>query len=507
MIAEQKPLFIFEMANNHQGSVAHGKRIIAAMKEVAAPFMGRFRFAVKFQYRDLDTFIHPAMRDRMDIKNVKRFQDTRLSREEFSELLAHVREKGLFAVCTPFDEISAARVAEEGYDCIKIASCSFGDWPLMEAVAKTELPVIASAAGSDMETVRKVVQFFTNRSLSLTLMHCVGEYPTPDENLEMNQIDFYRREFPNLTVGFSTHEDPDNMEPVKIAVAKGARVFEKHVGLPTPEIALNGYSANPEQVRAWLAAADAAFRICGIENARYMPSTKEAADLAALRRGAFVKADKVVKGSVLSPKDIYFAFPCQPGQILAQDFSKYSRITPRVDLAKDAPILHANVSIDTQRQRMVAGYVVKIIELLKISNAVVPIGSSCDLSHHFGLENYEKTGLALIDCVNREYCKKLLVVLPGQSHPVHYHDRKEETFIVLHGDLKVCCGDAERIIRRGDTMVVERNTPHSFSSETGCVFEEISSTHFVDDSYYAQKDAFVYPRKTTVYLTKDVLQW
>ena len=106
-----KPLFVFEMANNHQGDIEHGKNIIRAMRQAAAPFADRFDFAVKFQYRDLDSFIHPAFKDRMDIKNVKRFQDTRLSREQFAELLACTREEGFLTMCTPFDEVSAARIA------------------------------------------------------------------------------------------------------------------------------------------------------------------------------------------------------------------------------------------------------------------------------------------------------------------------------------------------------------------------------------------------------------
>lgn len=500
-----KPLFIFEMANNHQGSVEHGKRIIAAMREAAAPFATRFRFAIKFQYRDLDSFIHPSMRNRADLKNVKRFLETRLERSHFAELLACVRENGFTAVCTPFDEISAVRIKEEGYDYIKIASCSFGDWPLMEAVAKTGLPVIASAAGSDMDTVRKVVSFFTHRRIPIALMHCVGEYPTPDERLHMNQIDFYRREFPDLTIGFSTHEAPDNMEPVKIAVAKGARIFEKHVGVPTATITLNGYSANPEQVRAWLSAAEAAFKLCGVENSRYVPSEKESADLNALKRGAFVKSN-MAKGTALSAKDVYFAFPCNPGQILAQNFSKYTSIALNRDLAADEAIMRENVSMDEERRHLVTRYVAKIVSLLKASNAVVPINSTCDISHHYGLAHYEKVGLALIDCVNREYCKKLLVVLPGQEHPTHYHAKKEETFIVLHGELQVKSGGVEHIIRRGETMTVMRNMPHSFSSEQGCVFEEISSTHLDNDSYYEKQQDFVTPRKTTVFLTRDVLK-
>ena len=54
-----RPLFIFEMANNHMGDVEHGLRIIRAMHDVACEFP--FDFGFKLQYRQLDTFIHPAL--------------------------------------------------------------------------------------------------------------------------------------------------------------------------------------------------------------------------------------------------------------------------------------------------------------------------------------------------------------------------------------------------------------------------------------------------------------
>ena len=53
----RRPLFIFEMANNHVGSVEHGGRIVRELREAWREFP--FNFAVKLQYRDIDTFIHP----------------------------------------------------------------------------------------------------------------------------------------------------------------------------------------------------------------------------------------------------------------------------------------------------------------------------------------------------------------------------------------------------------------------------------------------------------------
>src|SRR5437016_2110892 len=121
----QRPLFIFEMANNHMGSVEHGLRIVEAMCEASQGFP--FAFAVKLQYRDLDTFIHPAYRARFEVKFVKRFSETRLSWDQFNIIKQAIDDAGFLSICTPFDENSVDRIEEHGYDFIKIASCSLTD--------------------------------------------------------------------------------------------------------------------------------------------------------------------------------------------------------------------------------------------------------------------------------------------------------------------------------------------------------------------------------------------
>ena len=77
MIPEK--LIVLEMANNHMGDLAHGFKVISEFGSVCRQFP-EFKFAFKLQYRDLDTFIHPSMKGRDDIKYIKRFSATRLSR-------------------------------------------------------------------------------------------------------------------------------------------------------------------------------------------------------------------------------------------------------------------------------------------------------------------------------------------------------------------------------------------------------------------------------------------
>ena len=53
-------LFCLEMANNHQGSVEHGINIIAEFAAVARRTQARVM--VKLQFRELQSFLHPADR-------------------------------------------------------------------------------------------------------------------------------------------------------------------------------------------------------------------------------------------------------------------------------------------------------------------------------------------------------------------------------------------------------------------------------------------------------------
>lgn len=99
--------------------------------------------------------------------------------------------------------------------------------------------------------------------------------------------------------------------------------------------------------------------------------------------------------------------------------------------------------------------------------------------------NFMKHGALIINRVNREYCKKLIVMLPGQAHPPHHHIKKEEAFELLYGDCKLVLDGVVQQLERGKPIVIARGAVHSFSSDDGCVIEEISTTHLAGDSVYS----------------------
>ena len=45
--------------------------------------------------------------------------------------------------------------------------------------------------------------------------------------------------------------------------------------------------------------------------------------------------------------------------------------------------------------------------------------------------------MVMVTILNSIYCKKLLFIFYKQIHPKHYHKRKQETFFILYGKVKV----------------------------------------------------------------------
>jgi sialic acid synthase SpsE/quercetin dioxygenase-like cupin family protein len=479
-IPTDKLLIIFDLANNHMGSIDHGLKIIRGIHKITRGFP--FHFAVKFQYRQLDTFIHPDFKSRYDFKYVKRFSETRLTKKQYKTLRGELDKLGFISVCTPFDEDSVDLIEEHRFAFIKIASCSFTDWPLLERIVKTNKPVIASTAGASLEDIDKVVSFFEHRKKNIALMHCVAEYPTLKPNLQLNQIDLLRSRYPNIPVGYSTHEDPGNIDAVKIAVAKGAAILERHVGVATDEFSLNAYSGSPEQILPWLQSIQEGLAMCGVRGRRADFTKGELASLHDLRRGVF--ASRAIKrGGKITTEDVFFAIPLGEGQITANDWSKYTEYVAKSDIQAHAPLKIASIRKVDNREK-VYDIVRKVNSFLGESRVALPGEADLEISHHYGIDKFYESGTTMITVVNREYCKKLIILLPGQAHPEQYHKRKEETFHVLYGDVSIRLDGVEKQIRRGDVVIVEKGKKHSFGTKEGAVIEEISSTHWKEDSYY-----------------------
>ncbi len=490
-----KILIILEMANNHMGDVEHGKLMIDEFAKTVSSFKNEFDFAWKFQFRDLDTFIHRDYKDRDDLKYVKRFKETNLSLEQFLELKDYAKQNGFFTMCTAFDEPSVDRILEMKFDIAKVASCSFTDWPLLNKAKDLDIPIIISTAGASLKDIDNVVSFMQHREKDFSLMHCVGKYPTPFEELELNQISLLKERYPGVKVGYSTHEEPNETRAINLAIAKGIFSSEKHVAVETEKYPRNAYSSTPDEIQHWLKNAVDSLKACGSKE-RLAASSKELSDLAQFKRGVFAK-DNISKGDVVSRDSFYCAWPSIEGQYLADSMSKYNCFTAEEDINAHSPVLKNNVSTDNQRGK--AWEIVQDVKaFLDESKITYPSSADLEISHHYGIDRFYETGISMITVINREYCKKLIIVLPGQRHPEQYHKQKEETFMILHGKVNLFIDGIKSVLSEGDTFTIFPSYKHSFFSEDGCVIEEVSSTHFPDDSFYTDETINKNPNRKTI---------
>ena len=92
-----------------------------------------------------------------------------------------------------------------------------------------------------------------------------------------------------------------------------------------------------------------------------------------------------------------------------------------------------------------------------------------------------------------------MLELSKQFHPEHYHIKKKESFQVLWGDLDFTKDSVKTKLKAGDIVTIDKMEKHSFSTQNGVVFEEVSTTAFKSDSVYTDvKINKIVNRKTSL---------
>lgn len=335
-------LFVLELANNHWGNLERGLKIIRDHSKIVR--FNSIKAAIKLQIRDVDNFIHKDFKTRQDIRYIKKTMDTKLQKEDFYKMVQAIKENGCISMATPFDEKSVDLCSELGIQIIKIASSDINDWVLIEKIAKTKKPVIVSTGGSTLKDIDDLVKFFENRNIPLAINHCVALYPSEDSELQINQIDFLKRRYPNHIIGFSTHEHTSWDYSIMMAYAKGARTFERHIDIVSDDgKKISPYCSTPAQIDKWFKSFKKAKEMCGASGSeKIVSSRKEIEYLDSLVRGVYAKYDLPV-GHTLNDSDVYLAIPLQKGQISCRELMRGEVLIKEVK--KDEPLMID--SIDT----------------------------------------------------------------------------------------------------------------------------------------------------------------
>lgn len=336
-------LFVLELANNHWGQIERGKRIIREFAAVARH--NGVKVAIKLQFRDVGNFIHKDFKGRNDVRYVWKTEATQMPTSNYRELIDEIRSTGCIPMATPFDEESVELCEDFELPIVKIASSDINSWPLLEATAKLGKPVIVSTGGAGDKETDDVVKFFSSRRIPLALNHCVSLYPSDDNELELNQIEYLANRYPDLVIGWSSHEQYDWQASMFISYAKGARTWERHIDINDGQFDVSPYCTTPDKADEWFKAFKKAQEMSGgSPKTKRSISRREIEYLDALVRGVYARK-KLEPGYVFSShsfsEDFYLAVPLQKNQLSVREILNGERLVKAIE--KDAPLLSIDI--------------------------------------------------------------------------------------------------------------------------------------------------------------------
>lgn len=231
---------IGEIGQNHNGSVELAKVIIdLASREIKEDVFGQTlkgMDAVKLTKRDLSQELSQSQMNRLyDTKHSfgKTYGEHRevleLTDQEHFEVYQYAKGKGLDFVETLCAIGCLSMLKLFTPDRLKVASRDLTNLPLLAALAETNIPMIISTGMAGKKELDDAINTITKYQTNLSILHCVSQYPTAPENVNLNTIRYLLANYKDYTIGYSDHTI--GISTPVAAVAMGAKIIEKHITL------------------------------------------------------------------------------------------------------------------------------------------------------------------------------------------------------------------------------------------------------------------------------------
>ena len=229
---------IGEIGQNHNGSVDIAKLIVdlvsRPVREEVFDIELRPMDAVKMTKRDLNEELTDSQMNR-PYDSPHSFGRTygehraflELTDEEPFEVYRHAKALGLDFVETLCSKGCLSLLKLFTPDRLKVASRDLTNLPLLEAMAETRIPIILSTGMAGKKELDDALEVITRYHDDIAILHCVSQYPTHPDNLNLKTISYLQQHYGQYTIGFSDHTI--GIAAPIVAVGMGAKIIEKHV--------------------------------------------------------------------------------------------------------------------------------------------------------------------------------------------------------------------------------------------------------------------------------------
>lgn len=229
---------IGEIGQNHNGSVDIAKLIVELVsrpvKEEVFGLDLKPMNAVKMTKRDLN--------EELTISQMNRIYDTpnsfghtygehraflELSDEEHFEVYKYSKSLGLDFIETlcAIGCLSMLKLFTPDY--LKVASRDLTNLPLLERLAETKIPIILSTGMAGKKELDDALEVINRYHSNISILHCVSQYPTQPDNLNLRTITYLKKHYGQYKIGFSDHTI--GISAPVVAVGMGAEIIEKHI--------------------------------------------------------------------------------------------------------------------------------------------------------------------------------------------------------------------------------------------------------------------------------------
>lgn len=305
----EQPYVIAEIGVNYEGSMELAKRLVQEAKMGGAD-------AVKFQTYRADTIASkdsPAYWDLNEEPTTSQHQLFKKHEgfwlEEMRTLKAYADELNIEFLSTPFD-VESAVFLDELMPAYKISSSDITNKPFIQLIASFNKPILLSTGASELDEIHEAISWVyeVNSQIPVCLLHCVLNYPTPDEHASLGMIRGLIEEFPDLVIGYSDHTLPNDMKVCALAHALGAQLIEKHF---THDKTLKGndhyHAMDHEDLSNLRGCIDRNLSLIG--RGTNVHSLKEEKIARQNARRSLVSARAICRGKLLSADDLTFKRP------------------------------------------------------------------------------------------------------------------------------------------------------------------------------------------------------
>ena len=288
---KHKPFIIAEMSGNHNADLNRALLLVKAAADAGA-------HALKLQTYTADTMTLDVRGGLFEIedpnslwygKNLyELYQEAYTPWEWHKEIFDYANELGMTAFSSPFDETAVDFLEKLNVPAYKIASFESNHFPLLEKVAKTGKPILISSGTSNINDLYESVSHLQlHGAKNIVIFKCTSTYPATPENTNLNTIPVFQSIFPNCVIGLSDHTM--GIGASVAAVAKGARVIEKHFTLRRADGGVDSaFSLEPQELEMLVTETKRAFESLGVVQ---LNSSKGEAKSRQFKRSIYASSD------------------------------------------------------------------------------------------------------------------------------------------------------------------------------------------------------------------------